>query len=113
MPIDFEALAKNAFDEIKCTLGIEALYRPKAGGQFSIRGVFDDRAQEVDPDTEIPVSSNVYSLGIKLADISPFKPTKGDKVIIKNVSYRVIDSLEDGVPDASTVLILHKLEGQA
>lgn len=110
-PIDFEALAKSAFDEIKCTLGIDALYYPKSGGEFSIRGVFDDRAQEVDPDTEIAISSNIYSLGIKLADI-PFAPKKGDKVIIKKISYQVIDSLEDGVPDASTVLILHKVKGQ-
>jgi hypothetical protein len=106
-PIDFEDLAKSAFDEIKCTLGIAATYLPKAGGQYEIRGVFDDRAQEVDPDTEIPISSNIYTFGLKLADI-PFVPKKGDKLVIKNISYLVINSLEDGVPDASTVLVMHK-----
>lgn len=106
-PIDFETLAKTAFDKIKVNLGIDVNYRPKSGGSFQIRGVFDDRAQEVDPDTEIAVSSNIFTLGVKLDDL-PRKPEKGDRATIKNVTYRVIDSLEDGVPDASTVLILHK-----
>ncbi len=109
-PTDFEQLAKNAFNPIKNTLGIAAIYLPKAGGQVDIRGVFDDRSQEVDPDTEVPVSSNIYTLGVKLEDL-PAIPVKGDKVIIKNITYQVINNLEDGVPDASTVLILHRVEG--
>lgn len=107
-PIDFEAQAKRAFDSIKCSLGIDVLYLPKTGGQHEIRGVFDDRAQEVDPDTEVVISSNIYTLGVKLNDL-PNAPKKGDKVIIKNIQYKVIDSKEDGVPDASVVLIMHKL----
>lgn len=109
-PSDFESLAKTAFDKIKVTLGVkagDAIYQPKSGGQFSIRGVFDDRAEQVDPDTERVISSNVFTFGVKLDDL-PRAPEKGDKVIIKNVKYRVINSLEDGVPDASTVLILHR-----
>lgn len=108
-PNDFESLAKTAFDKIKVGLGIQVTYKPKVGGIYSIKGVFDDRAREVDPDTEQVVSSNVYSLGIKLDDI-PFTPKKGDTVIIKTKTYRVIESVEDGVPDASTVLILHEVE---
>ena len=108
-PQDFEDLAKGAFDSIKCGLGIDVSYRPKLGGVFSIRGVFDDRAQEVDPDTEQPVSSNIFTLGIKLDDI-PRAPVKGDRVIIKKQVYKVINALEDGVPDASVVLVMHKVE---
>lgn len=107
-PIDFESLAKTAFEKIRCALGIEAIYIPKNSGlPIEIRGVFDDRAQQVDPDTQITISSNVFTFGIKLDDL-PSKPQKGDKVIIKTITYLVIDSLEDGVPDASTVLVMHK-----
>lgn len=106
-PNDFESLAKFAFDKIKVTLGINVTYIPKIGAPIEIQGVFDDRAQQVDPDTEIVVSSNVFTFGIKLADL-PAKPQKGDKIVIKTITYIVIDSLEDGVPDASTVLVLHK-----
>lgn len=107
MSFDFEALAKIAFEPLKVCLGIDIIYRPKAGGVFKFKGIFDDRAQEVDPDTEQVVSSNVYSLGIKLDDL-PNPPKKGDKIEIKNIKYRVIDSQEDGAPGVSTVLILHR-----
>lgn len=109
-PIDFEQHTKDAFEEIKCAVGIAAIYIPKTGGQFSIVGIFDNRAQEIDPDTEIPVSSNVYTFGLKLDDI-PFAPVKGDQLLIKTIRYRVIDVLEDGVDDVSVVLILHRVEG--
>lgn len=110
-PVDFETLAKGAFDEIKCTLGVTCEYLPKRGGRIEIQGVFDDRAQEVDPDTEINISSNIFTLGVKFNDL-PAKPAKGDRVKIKNKYYQVIDSLEDGVPEASTVLVLHEIKGR-
>lgn len=107
-PIDFDILASSAFDQIKCVLGIEVLYLPKAGGAIVLRGIFDDRIQEVDPDTDKIISSNIYTFGCKIDDIG-FKPVKGDKIVINNVFYQVIESREDGVPDVSTVLILHKV----
>lgn len=106
-PTEFETLAKSAFDQIKTTLGIEATYTPKIGAPVTVSGPFDDRAQEVDPDTEIAVSSNVYTFGLKLDDLAA-PPVKGDKLTIKSIEYRVIDILEDGVPDASVVLVLHR-----
>ena len=109
-PIDFEEMASDAFEEIKCAVGIEATYFPKVGAPVDIVGIFDDRAQEVDPDTEIAISSNVYTLGIKLADL-PNLPVKGDTVRIKNIDYRVIDSKEDGAPGVSAVLILQRVKG--
>ena len=109
-PINFEEIAKSAFDEVKCALGIEAIYFPKVGGPVTLRGVFDDRVQEVTPDSEVAISSNVYSLGLKLDDL-PAPPVKGDKVIIKNITYKVINSMEDGVDGVSTVLFLHRCKG--
>lgn len=110
-PNDFETLAKTAFDKIKVGLGTkegDALYEPKAGGSIAIRGVFDDRIQEVDPDTERIISSNRFTFGINLNDI-PAAPVKGDIVKIKGVSYKVIESREDGVQGVSAELILHKV----
>ena len=108
-PIDFEKLAKGAFDAVKCSLSISATYFPKAGGQYPIRGPFDDRAQQVDPAVDKVISSNLFTFGLKLDDI-PDLPKKGDKIVIKEVSYKVVESQEDGVPGVSTVLFLHKVE---
>lgn len=111
-PVNFENLCKAAFDQIKSGLGTiegEIVYEPKAGGSFEIRGVFDDRGEEIDPDTEQLVSTNIYTLGVKLDDL-PFTPDKGDSVTIKNQLYRVINALEDGVPGVSTVLVLHRVD---
>lgn len=107
-PINFEDLAEKAFDAIQDTLSTDAIYKPKAGGQFKIRGPFDDRAQQVDPDTEQVISSNIFTFGLQLSDLkSP--PKKGDSLVVKNQTYKVIDSQEDGVPGVSVVLILHKV----
>jgi len=107
-PFDFDKLAKTAFRRIKKALGTPVTYKPKKGGEFNFKAVFDDRAQEVDPDTERPVSSNAFTLGIQLSDI-PFEPEKGDTVIIKQVKYRVENPLEDGVPGVSVVLFMHRV----
>ena len=107
-PVDFEQLTKNAFDSIKNTVGIEAIYKPKSGGFKAIRGIFDNIIQEVDPDTEIHISSNAFTFGVKLDDL-PLAPANGDKVVVKNTEYRVIEIREDGVLDVSVVLILHKV----
>lgn len=110
-PKGFEDLAQGAFKVIKKTMGTNklVLYKPKVGGSFPLKGIFDDRAQEVDPDTERTVSSNVFTLGIQLTDL-PSLPVKGDIVLIDTQDYRVIDALEDGVPGVSTVLILHRID---
>jgi hypothetical protein len=107
-PVDFANLAASAFDQIKCALSVEALYMPKTGGQTSIRGPFDDRAQEVDPDTDIVISSNIFTFGLKLSDLS-LPPEKGDKLRINEKNYVVIDVQEDGVEGVSVVLFLHKV----
>ena len=112
-PKSFEDHAKDCFDAIKKNLGTkpsEVIYKPKLGGTFPILGIFGDNAQEVDVNGERTISSNVYTLGIKLDDL-PRLPVKGDRVTIKKVDYKVIDNLEDGVPGVSTVLILHKIGG--
>ena len=104
----FKDLADGVMDAVVNTFDTEAIYIPKLGGRFTIVGPFDDRVQEVDPDTEIPISSNVFTFGLQLKQI-PNLPEKGDKLIIDRVNYKVIDSQEDGVPGVSVVLILHKV----
>jgi len=106
----FKTLAKGAFRAIRSALSNnpeDAIYLPKIGGSHPIRGPFDDRTQDVDPDTQQQISSNVFSFGFLLDDL-PVTPLEGDKIKIENVTYHVVDCIEDGVPGVSVVLILHK-----
>ncbi len=104
---DFDELASCVVDAAKDCLGCDVTYLPKSGGQYKIRGIFDNTFEQVDPDTEIVIASNAPMLDIKLSDI-PVKPEQGDHVIVKgNQKYRVVDSQEDGIVAAK--LILHKV----
>lgn len=62
---------------------------------ISLNGVFNKPEVSVDPNTGVPVSSTAPSFGIRLADL-PAQPAAGDAILIKAVSYRVIESSEDG-----------------
>lgn len=107
-PSNFDNICKSAFDTIKGALGVCVDYFPKAGGHFRPEGPFADNYQSVDPDTEQVVSSQVFTFGLKLADIAPRVPAKGDKLRFDGEDYRVIEVREDGVPGVSVVLYLHK-----
>lgn len=104
----FDTLADKAFKQIRNVLNTTVTWLPKAGGRFSFEGIFDDSTILVDPDTEVQVSSNVFTLGFRYADL-PEEPVKGDRAIINNKEYKVVEVKEDGVEDVSGVLILHKV----
>mgnify|MGYP004000302855 CR=1 FL=1 len=82
-------------------------YRPKSGGTFTIRGIFDETWEEVDPETFAVVSSTQPNVGIKSSELD-FTPESGDEVEIMNILYRVIDIQEDG--QGADTLFLHKVE---
>lgn len=105
----------NIFDEMACDIvncaidafGKSAQYIPKAGGSFSIDGIFDNQFEQVDPDTEIVITSNAPMFDVKTKDLQGGKAEKGDKIKINEIIYKVIDSQEDGL--VATKLILHKV----
>lgn len=102
----FRDLVSGLLDVAIPTFGEEIDYRPKVGGSFSIKGVYDNRYITVNPDTEEVVTSNVLTLGVKLCDL-PFAPAQGDEVRISQMRFRVTDSQEDG--HGGSTLILHRL----
>lgn len=103
---DFRDCVNDLLEVATCVFGEDVRYFPKrGGGGFKIRGIFDTPFEQVDPDTEAVVASNSVSLGVKLKDL-PFPPEKGDKILIREVAYRVIDSQEDGQGGAE--LFLHR-----
>ncbi len=104
-PIDFRDCAKDVLETAICTFGESVIYTPKVGARLTIRGIFDNEFEQVDADTETVVASNVFTLGILLSDLKK-PPEKGDRVIIRRIEYRVVDSQEDGV--VGSELFLHR-----
>ena len=91
-----------------CAFGEPVKYFPKnAVGSFTVQAIFDGPFEEVDPDTETTISSNQFSLGLKLSDL-PSPPEKYDRVQVREVNYRVIDAQEDG--QGGVELLLHKVD---
>lgn len=80
-------------------------YRPKTGGTFTIRGIFDEAWEEVDPETEVMISSTQPNVGVKLNELS-FKPVVGDQLTVLNQDFDVVEVVEDGQGGAT--LVLHR-----
>lgn len=104
----FAKLADAVIKRCRNTFREDVKYLPKTGGVFDITGVWDDATEMVDPNTEQVVSSNLFSLGFRFADL-PEKPVKGDKLEVLGKEYKVIEIKEDGVEDISGILIVHKV----
>lgn len=104
-PLDFKDLTCDILEKSVCAFGQDVLYYPVGSGrELKIRGIFDGPFQVVDPDIENSVSSNQFSLGIKLKDL-PVTPKENDKVRIDGKDYLVIDPQEDG--QGGSKLMLH------
>jgi hypothetical protein len=90
-----------------CAFGKPIVYEPRGQRRrIKLNAVVDGPAELVDPDTEVSISSNELSIGVKLADLRGLKPTKGDRVVIGKDKFRVVDSQEDGQGGAQ--LFMHR-----
>jgi len=108
-PTDFKDLGSGILDVAKSCMGEDVTFRPKSGGSFKIRGIFDDSFEQIDPDTEKVIAGNQPVLGVNLNDFSK-KIQKQDIFIIRSIQYRVVDVQEDGVTGATC--FLHKVGGK-
>jgi len=94
---------KGSFKDLYCgvldiaipCLGESVCYRPRVGGVHTINAVFDEKAINIDPDTEEFISSNDPKIGIKLSSL-PHTPQEGDRVDIGKRQFEVKDVREDG-----------------
>lgn len=83
--------------------GEDVLYQPIDGGDYRLKAVFDRNFQQVDPDTEVVIGSNIPALGVNLNEMKD-RPKQGDRVVIGDEIFRVSDSQEDGQGGASLIL---------
>lgn len=91
---------QNAFSEKE---GV--LYKLKGGADILIQGIFDKNYISIDPDTGATISSTTPVLGIVASDL-PRLPDEGDRVVIRTITYKVMEYQPDS--EGMIKLILHK-----
>lgn len=104
----FGKLVSGLLDVAKgdCAFGEPVAYtHVKKRVTRNINAIYDEIFEQVDPDTEIVVASNLLTLGIKLSDL-PYPPEKNDKVKLRGKVFLVVDSMEDG--QGGSELQLHR-----
>lgn len=99
----FKAMVDSLLSHNINVFGERVYYKPLKGGSYYLQAVFDRNFEQVDPDTQVVIASNVPILGVNLNNMFG-KPENGDEVKILDEFFRVVDSREDGQGGASLVL---------
>jgi hypothetical protein len=76
---------------------------PKAGGSIPIDGIVTRDWVEVQMGAGLPVSGMQTVMDINLAQL-PAMPVAGDKVVVSEVEYKIMDCQPDGGGGARLVL---------
>lgn len=110
--MSFEDKTKKLLDISLSTFGEtkKVKYLPKSGGTFFIRGIFDESWKELDPGTEITLSSRQPNLGISKSELKGLgvTPKQGDKLEARDCLFKIVDIQEDGQDGID--LFLHKVD---
>lgn len=102
-------LVQRVINNVTGHLGEDATFVPCNGTSLSVRVVFDNSFELVDPDTETVISSNQPRVFVNLEDF-PDGIEKGDKFILLdreqdvNRNYEVWTVQEDGQGGADCIL---------
>ncbi len=103
---NWQNLTSQVIDQCLGTFGEEVIYSGENLTPIRITAIFDNEFQQVDPDTGAVVISTQPMIGIKDNQL-PQPPSKGDRVIIRDVEYKIIDHRQDG--QGSSKLLLNKV----
>lgn len=103
--MEWSELAEAANRVVVDTLGMEVTWQPLAGGDYTIRGVFNKDTIPIDQGLEVADLKPKPTLMVKVSDL-PARPKPKDRVTISGTIYTVEESREDG--QGGTVLMLYK-----
>lgn len=104
--MSFLAKAEKLLDVAKRNLGEDILYRHASGGSVSIKALWNNQYELIDPDTEALVSSNQPHVGVILKDLLE-PPKQDDTLEFLEKVYKIVDIQEDG--QGAAQLFLFKL----
>lgn len=84
-------------------LGEDAVFYPGKGASFSVRLVFDNEFEIIDPNSETVVSSNTPVILVRLSDY-PNGIEEGDQFQLSSERFKVWTVQEDGQGGARVML---------
>lgn len=97
MDSDLDNLFFNTDD-----FAVEAVYTPKAGEAYTIKGYFDREFKDVNPGGEIAVISNTPRFRTAEKSLKA-APGPGDRLTVNNVVY----SIKEPQPDGTGIIDLY------
>lgn len=103
---EFKSLVQDVLGHVTQHLGEDAVFAPCNGSKISVRVVFDNTFELVDPDTETVIKSNQPRVLVRLSDYPNETINEGDVFTLNGKDYRVWTVQEDGQGGAS--VMLHK-----
>lgn len=102
----WDEIALRANREVQAFFGEDVSYVQEGAEPVTIRGVFEEKHKEIDPDTGVPFYSVNPVLMVVINDLPEGSPRPKDTVIRKGKAYRVEGDRPDG--DGGTLLELKK-----
>lgn len=103
---DFRDRVSRILNHSKKNFGEPCVLWPVAGGSIPFTGIFDNAHEAVDTEGEKNISATHPILGINLFDFET-EPVEGDQIQIRNLRYKIVDSIPDG--QGGSTLILHRV----
>ena len=100
----WDELAGDVLQTVLEDLGEDVAYMPANGDPVTVRGIFEDSHQAVDPNTGVPFYSTEPMLTVAAGDLPVGSPRPGDQVTRKGTTYRVVGDQPDS--DGGTILEL-------
>lgn len=101
----FSELADGALRTMTSVMGEDVSYRPAAGGEVALRGIWADVYEAIEPDTGARITETQPNVGIRLADLAA-EPAVGDELDVLGKSYEVVEVQQDG--QGAARLLLHE-----
>lgn len=96
----FRDIADQALGVVTSALGESVTYTPQGGDPVTISGIFDDKVYIIDPGTGTRILSKTCLLEVQLS-VFDIRPKQFDSVIVRSVTYNVLEVDQDGAGAAT------------
>jgi hypothetical protein len=99
--VSFPDLTDLALGTCMSVLGESATYTPQGSSPLTINGIYSDRVFEIDPGLGTSVLTKKCLLEVQLSAFGIVAPKQFDTVVVRGVTYKVLEVDPDGAGAAT------------